>query len=57
MSAALGSASLNVTEVGYETTPDTAVDFPGSDVPEPSSMALLLLGAAELSERRRAGEN
>lgn len=50
----LGSSDLVVGQVGYESIPDTPIGIAG--VPEPSSMALMLAGAAGIAalKRRRA---
>ena len=51
VSTELGSASLNVTSVGFDSTP-----IP-NPVPEPSSMALMLLGAAGVSALKMRRRN
>ena len=45
----LGTADLQVLQVGYETLADTPI----STVPEPSSMALMLMGAAGVAALKR----
>ncbi len=49
VSVQLGSATLDVTDWGYNPTANAAVTTPGTALPEPSSMALMLLGAAGVS--------
>jgi PEP-CTERM motif len=59
VSTQLGSAHLQVTQVGYESNADTPIDIPAG-VPEPSSMAMMLMGAAgvtALKLRRRRTQN
>jgi len=57
VSVQLGSATLHVTDSGYQTIAGADAVIPA---PEPSSMALMLLGAAgvaALKKRRKNGEN
>jgi hypothetical protein len=58
VSVALGSASLNVNEVAYESEANTGIQIPNA-VPEPTSMALMLLGAGGIAllKKRRASGN
>jgi hypothetical protein len=60
VSSEIGSASLAVTQAAYESTPGAGIAAGDTgelnSVPEPSSMALMLLGAAGIAalKRRRA---
>jgi hypothetical protein len=60
VSQQLGSADLHVGQFAYEDTPDTPIQIGGAEIPEPSSMALMLLGAAgvaTLKLRRKSQVN